>query len=61
MSIRIESKDRLSVGDHVDHGGAEHVVTAVAVWSDALDNYAYTEAELAPVGGEGDAGEVGNQ
>ena len=56
MSIRIESKDRLSVGDRVERDGGTFVVTEAAVWSDAADNYAYTEAVLEPVGGDDDPG-----
>lgn len=61
MAIRIETTDRLSVGDQIDHDGGKFVVTGTAVWSDALDNYAYTEALLEPVGGGDDAGETGDQ
>ncbi|QDG88864.1 hypothetical protein [Pseudarthrobacter sp. NIBRBAC000502770] len=61
MTIRIETPNRLSVGDQIDHGGGKFVVTGTAVWSDALDNYAYTEALLEPVGGENDVGETGDQ
>jgi len=51
MTVRVESVDRLAVGDKVDHAGADHVVTEVAVWSDALGAYAYTVAALEPVRG----------
>ena len=46
MAVRIESADRLKVGDHVDHNGKKYTVAEAAVWSDALGNYAYTEAVL---------------
>lgn len=46
MAIRIETTDKLKVGDQVDRNGKKYVVTEAAVWSDALDNYAYTEAVL---------------
>lgn len=52
MTIRIETADRLSVGDQVERDGGKFVVTWTAVWSDALDNYAYTEALLEPAGGD---------
>lgn len=52
MPVRIESKAQLSVGDQVEHEGANFVVTEAAVWSDALDNYVHTEALLEPVGGD---------
>ena len=52
MPIRIESKDRLNVGDRVEHDGGAFVVTEAAVWWDAAGNYAYTEVHLEPVGGE---------
>jgi hypothetical protein len=61
MAIRIETDDRLSIGDHVERDGGQFVVTEAAVWSDALDRYAYTEATLEPAGGDDDAGEVGDQ
>lgn len=51
MTVRIESANRLSVGDHVERDGGTFVVTEASVWSDALDNYAYTDATLEPVGG----------
>lgn len=56
MPIRIESKDRLSVGDRVEHDGGTFVVTEAAVWSDAAGNFAYTEASLEPVGGDSGPG-----
>ncbi|MDN4645362.1 hypothetical protein [Arthrobacter sp. PsM3] len=52
MTVRIESTERLSVGDEVDHEGGTFVVTEAAVWSDALDNFAFTEALLEPLGGD---------
>lgn len=52
MAVRIETPDRLSVGDQVDHDSGKFVVTGTAVWFDALDNYAYTEALLEPLGGD---------
>jgi hypothetical protein len=52
MPVRIESVDRLSVGDHVDHDGAVFVVTEVAVWSDAWGAYAHTAATLEPLGSD---------
>ena len=58
MTVRIESVDRLSVGDKVDRGGAGHVVTEVAVWSDALGAYAYTAAILEPAGGDDESGKA---
>lgn len=57
MTVRIESADRLSVGDKLDHEGAEHVVTEVNVWSDAWGDYAHTVAALEPVGGGDEPGE----
>jgi len=56
MSVRIESKDRLSVGDRVERDGGTFVVTETAVWADAADNYAFTEAVLEPVGGDNGPG-----
>lgn len=53
MAVRIESQDRLTVGDQVEHDGAPFVVVEAAVWADALDRYAYTVATLEPVGGAG--------
>lgn len=61
MALRIESKDRLRVGDRLERDGGTFVVTEAVVWSDAADNYAYTEALLEPVGGGNEPGETGNQ
>lgn len=46
MAIRIESTDKLKVGDSVERNGKAYVVDEVAVWTDAADNFAYTEAVL---------------
>jgi len=46
MAIRIESTDKLKVGDSVEHNGKKYTVAEAVVWSDAADNYAYTEAVL---------------
>ena len=46
MAIRIESTDKLKVGDAVEHNGKKYVVAEAVVWSDAADNFAYTEAVL---------------
>ena len=46
MAIRIESTDKLKVGDSVEHNGKKYVVAEAVVWSDAADNFAYTEAVL---------------
>lgn len=58
MTVRIESSDRLSVGDHVEHEGIGHVVTEVAVWSNPWGDYVHTEATLEPVGGDDEPGEA---
>ena len=58
MSVRIESVDRLSVGDKVDHEGGKFVVTEAVVWSDAWGEYAHTAAALEPVGGDDEPGEA---
>jgi len=58
VTVRIESVDRLSVGDKVGHDGAEHVVTEAAIWSDALGDYAYTVAILEPSGGDDESGKA---
>ena len=57
MTVRIESVDRLSVGDEVSHEGADHVVTETVVWSDPWGDYAHTEAALEPVGGDSEPSE----
>ena len=46
MAIRIESTDKLKVGDSVEHNGKKYTVAEAAVWTDAADNFAYTEAVL---------------
>jgi len=46
MAIRIETTDKLKVGDSVERNGKTYVVAEAVVWSDAADNYAYTEAVL---------------
>ena len=46
MAIRIESTDKLKVGDSVEHNGKKYTVAEAVVWSDAADNFAYTEAVL---------------
>jgi len=46
MAVRIETTDKLKVGDSVERNGKQYVVDEVAVWVDAADNYAYTEAVL---------------
>ncbi|MBT2566601.1 hypothetical protein J7I84_08855 [Arthrobacter sp. ISL-85] len=56
MPIRIESKDRLTVGDRLERDDGTFVVTETTIWFDAADNYAYTEAMLEPVGGDGGPG-----
>lgn len=52
MPTRIESKDRLSVGDRLELDAGTFMVTEAAVWTDAAGNYAYTAATLEPVGGD---------
>jgi hypothetical protein len=56
VTVRIETTDKVKVGDHVDHNGKKYTVAEAVVWSDALDNYAYTEAVLKLA--RGDAGEA---
>ena len=46
MTVRIESEKKLKVGDPVEHNGKKYTVAEAVVWSDAADNYAYTEAVL---------------
>lgn len=46
MAVRIETTDKLKVGDSVDHNGKKYTVAEAVVWSDAADNFAYTEAVL---------------
>jgi len=57
VTVRIESVDRLSVGDKVNHDGGKFVVTEAAVWSDPWGDYAHTTATLEPVGGDDEPGE----
>lgn len=61
MSVRIESPECLSVGDRVDHDGAEHVVTDAVVWTDAWGVHAHTAVTLELVGGDDEPGETGDQ
>lgn len=58
MTVRIDSTDRLSVGDKIDHDGSAHVVTGASVWSNAWGDYSHTEATLEPVGGGDEPGEA---
>lgn len=57
MTVRIESIDRLAVGDHVDHDGGKFVVTEAAVWSDAWGDYVHTAAILEPHEDDDEPGE----
>lgn len=52
MSVRIETTDRVDVGDQIELEGVPHVVVEAAIWTDAADNYAYTVAYLAAAGGD---------
>lgn len=56
MSVRIDSVDRLVVGDKVTREGVEYVVAEAVVWSDAWGDYAVTTATLEPAGGEDEPG-----
>jgi hypothetical protein len=46
MTIRIETTDKVKPGDSVERNGRKYTVAEAVVWTDAADNYAYTEAVL---------------